>query len=123
MRRDTIRTAVLLLIIPPVAAAVAIATVVFGSGGGGSKDARGGKAVVIKDFAFSPSRLQIKSGIAVTVTNADDTIHTLTADNHAFDTGHLSGGAQGRITAPQAGTYAYHCEIHNYMTGVIKVGS
>ena len=36
------------------------------------------------------------------------------------DTGDLDGGAQAKITIDKPGKYAYHCEIHNFMTGVIE---
>ena len=57
---------------------------------------------------------------AVTVTNDDGTMHTLTADDKSFDTGDLDGGASATITIATAGTYEYHCDIHNYMTGTIE---
>ena len=56
----------------------------------------------------------------MTVTNDDGTAHTLTADDGRFDTGDLDGGKQTTITIDKPGKYAYHCDIHNYMTGVIE---
>ena len=56
----------------------------------------------------------------MTVTNDDGAAHTLTADDGKFDTGDLDGGKQATITIDEPGTYAYHCDIHNYMTGVIE---
>ena len=56
----------------------------------------------------------------VAVTNDDGTVHTLTADDGSFDTGNLDGGAEKTITVAAPGTYAYHCDIHNYMTGTIE---
>ena len=54
------------------------------------------------------------------MSNADSTVHTLTADDKSFDTGNLDGGAKASITIAKPGKYAYHCEIHNYMTGTIE---
>ena len=54
------------------------------------------------------------------MTNDDGAAHTLTADDGKFDTGRLDGGKQATITIDEPGTYAYHCDIHNYMTGVIE---
>ena len=58
---------------------------------------------MIKDFAFSPTPLQVKAGAALTVANDDGTAHTLTANDGAFDTGDLDGGAQPKITIGQPG--------------------
>ena len=92
-----------------------------GSGASGSTTSAGtAKAVVIKDFAFAPTPLRVSAGAAVTVTNDDGAAHTLTADDGKFDTGRLDGGKQATITIDEPGTYAYHCDIHNYMTGVIE---
>ena len=52
--------------------------------------------------------------------NADGAAHTLTADDGSFDTGNLDGGASATITIDAPGRYAYFCDIHNYMTGVIE---
>ena len=60
-------------------------------------------------------------GTEITVTNNDSVAHTVTVDDKSFDTGDLAGGAKGTITIKSPGKYAYHCDIHNYMTGVIEV--
>jgi plastocyanin len=77
--------------------------------------------VTIKNFGFHPSPLRAKVGQTITVTNADDTSHTFSADDHSFDTGTIHGGASATVTLTHAGTVAYHCNIHNYMQGVIQV--
>jgi plastocyanin len=77
--------------------------------------------VVIKDFSFSPKPITVKAGSTITVINDDNTTHTLTANNGAFDTGDVGGGQDGRITVDRAGTFAYHCTIHTFMTGTARV--
>jgi plastocyanin len=114
----------LALIVPVLAVIVATVTLTVtsddaGSASGGST-AKSGTEVVIKNFAFSPTPLQVKVGVPVTVANDDGTTHTLTADDGSFDTGRLDGGMQTKITIDRPGKYAYHCDIHNYMTGVIE---
>ncbi|MDQ6852220.1 MAG: cupredoxin domain-containing protein [Actinomycetota bacterium] len=100
-----------------------LATFLFGSGGGaGSSSTDKENTVVIKNFAFSPSPLRVKAGTTISIINSDDTTHTFTADDRAFDTGELKGHAQAMITRLRPGTHAYHCQIHDYMTGVINVG-
>ena len=53
-------------------------------------------------------------------TNRDSTTHTLTANKGAFDAGRISPGKTTSIVVKKPGTYAYHCEIHNFMKGTIK---
>jgi plastocyanin len=76
--------------------------------------------VSIDDFAFSPKTLKVKAGAKVTVKNKDGTAHTITANNGAFDTGDIDGGSSAKVTVKKPGTYAYHCEIHNFMKGTLK---
>jgi plastocyanin len=86
--------------------------------------AAGPPAITIKNFKFGPDPLKAKAGAVIQITNRDDTAHTVTADAGAaqmFDTKNVAGGATATITIQAAGTYKYHCDIHNYMTGVIQV--
>ena len=76
--------------------------------------------VTIKNFKFSPTPLKVKAGTKVTVKNADSTTHTFTANKGAFDTGDIDSGSSATVTIKKPGTYAYHCEIHNFMKGTIK---
>ncbi len=123
-RLGKLPTIVLALVVPVVALMTVLVTLnvtddgtsaASGGGGGG-----GGAAVSIKNFQFAPNPLVVQAGAEVTVTNDDGTLHTLTADDKSFDTGDLDGGAKGTITVDAPGTYAYHCDIHNYMTGTIE---
>ena len=92
------------------------------AGNGAAASGTAGSAIAIKDFEFSPDPLEAKAGATITVKNDDSTAHTLTADDKSFDTGELDGGASGKLTlADEAGTVAYHCEIHDFMKGSIKV--
>lgn len=80
-----------------------------------------GTAIDIVDFAFEPSPLRAKVGDTITVTNRDDTEHTVTADQGPVDTGHIASKGTATFELTEPGTFAYHCDIHNYMTGTIKV--
>lgn len=84
--------------------------------------AAGGDAVAIEDFAFDPADLQVEVGTSVTWTNIDPQTHTVTADEGAFDSSSLSGEASFEFTFDEAGTFAYHCEIHPAMTATVVVG-
>jgi len=46
---------------------------------------------------------------------------TVTADDGAFDSGSLAGGKSFSFTFDEAGTFAYHCNIHQSMTGRVVV--
>jgi plastocyanin len=109
----------------------AVVTVVLALGlalvaGAGPAEAAPAKAkakagtVTIKNFKFSPSPLKVKAGTKVTVKNDDSTTHTFTANKGAFDTGDIDSGSSATVTIEKPGTYAYHCEIHNFMKGTIK---
>jgi len=81
-------------------------------------------SVAIKNFAYSPASLTVVVGTTVTWTNSDPTPHTTTADTSApmsWDSGNLTSGQSYAVTFSKPGTYAFHCSIHNYMTGTIKV--
>jgi plastocyanin len=106
-----------------------------GGGGGGSssttssssssQSASGGTssdAVKIDNFKFTPATVTVAHGARVTVTNADSTAHTATADSgNSFDTGNIDPGSSKTITVAKAGRYAYHCTIHPFMHGTLVV--
>jgi plastocyanin len=86
----------------------------------------GGNTVIIKNFAFDPSSLTVKSGPAVKWTNQDGTPHTIVSDTGsmvAFSSDSISSGASYSFTFTQPGTYTYHCSIHPTMKGNIIVNS
>jgi plastocyanin len=61
------------------------------------------------------------AGATVQISNEDGTTHTVTADDGSFDV-KVDGGGSGSFTAPAApGSYSFHCEIHNSMTGTLVV--
>jgi plastocyanin len=79
------------------------------------------RAVSIDGFAYDPDPLTIEVGDTVTWTNDDAIAHTVTADDGAFDSGSLAGDATFERTFATAGTFAYHCTVHEAMTGTIVV--
>ncbi|MHB8463401.1 MAG: cupredoxin domain-containing protein [Acidimicrobiales bacterium] len=107
------------------AAAVPLALVVTGCGGGSSKKATtvAPNTILIQGFAFSPTSVTVHPGVTVTVRNVDGTDHTVSSDDKtSFDTKHVSGGNSTTFTAPtKTGKYAYHCNVHNYMTATLIV--
>jgi plastocyanin len=122
-RLGRVPTIVLALLVPVVALVTVVVTLDATSddtGAAATGTGTGGTAITIKNFQFSPDPIVVKAGDTVTVANDDGTAHTLTADDGAFDTGNLDGSARATITVAAPGTYAYHCDIHNYMTGKIE---
>ncbi|HEV2633831.1 MAG TPA: cupredoxin domain-containing protein [Actinocrinis sp.] len=79
--------------------------------------------IVIKNFMFAPMTMTVSPGATVTVTNDDTIAHTLTATGtKMFDTGSIAGGKSVTFTAPSTdGSYAYICDIHQYMQGTLIV--
>lgn len=78
-------------------------------------------SVSIRNLAFSPSTITVAVGDSVAWTNNDNTSHTITADNNAFDSGTKQRGQTFSHTFDRAGTFAYHCGIHPSMTGRVVV--
>jgi plastocyanin len=77
--------------------------------------------VSIKGFAFNPATIQAKAGENVTWTNEDSVPHTVTLDDGSSKSGNIAGGATYSHAFTQAGTFAYHCEIHPQMKGTVTV--
>jgi plastocyanin len=124
-RVGRVPTILLALLVPVIALVTVVVTLNAtsddtGAAATGTRRGAAGTAIAIKNFQYSPDPIVVKAGDAITVTNDDGTTHTLTADDGAFDTSNLDGGAKTTITVTSPGTYAYHCDIHNYMTGKIE---
>ena len=113
----TLPTWFLALIVPAIAA---IAVIVTLSATSDNSVALAPNTIEIKDFTFNPGTLQAKVGVPITVLNDDHTKHTVLADDKSFDTGDISSGGKATFTIDKPGRYTYHCNIHNYMTGVIE---
>jgi plastocyanin len=91
-------------------------------GSGSSASASGPQQVMIKGFAFHPSSLTVKVGTKVTFTNEDTVTHTATTTgSKTINSSNLTKGQSYTVTFTKAGTYAYICEIHQYMKGTITV--
>lgn len=80
-----------------------------------------GAGVEIVEFSFVPGDVQVQVGEPVTWLNRDAIHHTVTADNGSFDSGQLDQGSRFMRTFDAAGEFPYHCEIHTYMRGTVRV--
>ena len=81
--------------------------------------------------AYAPDAVTVKKGDLVAVTNKDSVPHTITNGKDAsdptagklFDTSIIMPAASAKFgtTKLAAGTYPFHCSVHPYMTGSLKV--
>jgi plastocyanin len=94
--------------------------------GGEMKDAAGTATkqnkIEIKDFAFNPQTLTVKSGQTITWINRDEEPHTVVSVEKQFKKSTaLDTDQEFTITAGAPGTYTYFCSVHPKMTGTIVV--
>lgn len=81
--------------------------------------------------AFSPDAVTVKKGETVAVTNKDSVPHTITngkdpsdpTSGKLFDTSIINAAASAQFgtTKLATGNYPFHCSIHPYMIGTLKV--
>lgn len=90
--------------------------------------AMGGDEVMVSmdNFVFVEDRIEVSVGTTVTWTNADSTRHTVTSgtDDTAdgtFDSDDIEAGGTFSYTFDEVGEFAYFCDIHPTMTGVVVV--
>ena len=79
-------------------------------------------AVSIKNFAFDPQAITVKSGTTVTWTNKDEEPHTVFSSAAGLKSQVLASN-QGTyaFTFTKPGTYDYNCTIHPFMHGSVTV--
>jgi plastocyanin len=78
--------------------------------------------IEIRDFAFNPQTLTVKSGEKVTWINRDEEPHTIVSIEKQFKKSTaLDTDQEFTITAGAPGTYNYFCSVHPKMTGTIVV--
>ena len=78
--------------------------------------------IEIKDFAFNPQIITVKSGEKVTWINRDEEPHTVVSVEKQFKKSTaLDTDQTFTITTGAPGTYTYFCSVHPKMTGTIVV--
>ena len=113
--------AILVILAVPVLALAAVLVTRAVEGPSPTVAAAAGNSVVIQNFSFHPAKLTVAPGTRLTITNRDNTAHTMSASNGAFDTGPIEGGKSAPVTVKKAGTYPYICKIHTTMKGTVVV--
>ena len=79
-----------------------------------------GTAQITIDSSFGFHPTPVKAGSTVTVRNDSSTEHTVTQDGGGFNVT-IEPGKTATFTAPSAGTYKFHCNIHSFMHGTLTV--
>jgi plastocyanin len=78
--------------------------------------------IEIKDFAFNPQTITVKSGEKVTWINRDEEPHTVVSVGKQFKKSTaLDTDQEFTVTVGAPGTYEYFCSVHPKMTGTIVV--
>jgi plastocyanin len=70
---------------------------------------------------YSPAEVSALLGTKVTFRNSDAISHTVTADNDSFDSGFIPPGATFTQTFTASGVYRFHCTIHRFMRGTLRI--
>lgn len=78
--------------------------------------------IEIKEFAFNPQTLTVKSGEKITWINHDEEPHTVVSVGKKFQkSSALDTDQEFTIIAGAPGSYEYFCSVHPKMTGTIVV--
>jgi plastocyanin len=120
-RQRRARTVLCALAVPVVALIAVVVTRVVAGPSDASAAPTKANAVVIKNFAFSPDDPTVARGSTIEITNDDGSTHTFSAKDGSFNTGELGGGKSKAVKVDRAGTFAFYCQIHTYMTGTLVV--
>ena len=76
--------------------------------------------ITMQNSTFTPNEFYVREKASVLWVNNDNTVHTVTANNGAFDSGDLQPGTTFGYTFNTRGDYSYRCKYHPEMFGVIK---
>jgi plastocyanin len=82
----------------------------------------GQNKIEIKDFAFNPQTITVKSGEKITWINRDEEPHTVVSVEKQFKKSTaLDTDQEFTVVAGSPGAYSYFCSVHPKMTGTIIV--
>jgi plastocyanin len=79
------------------------------------------KKVAMQTSAFAPLTVSVLTGDTVAWNNPSFLPHTVTARDGSFASGTVGHGGSFSANFPNAGAYAYYCQIHPFMTGQVDV--
>jgi plastocyanin len=73
-------------------------------------------------YAYTPKTVYVNVGESVTWTNDSDAPHTVDSDTgDEMESGNFTEDQTFEHTFDATGTFAYHCDIHDYMKGTVVV--
>jgi plastocyanin len=75
----------------------------------------------MRNFAFTPAKLEIGAGTTIAWTNNDQMAHSVTSDDGSWDSGLIEPGATWQRSFETPGSFAFHCTPHPFMKGVVTV--
>ena len=79
------------------------------------------QSVAIHDFRYAPGAVAVKPGESVTWRADGYYMHSVHFDGEATGIGTPSAKYTASRTFPDEGTFAYHCDVHVSMHGVVYV--
>ena len=79
------------------------------------------KAITIQDGSFSPTPVKVVQGTVVTWTNNGSHDHTSTSNEGFWSSPHIAPTTSFSTTLRDAGSFGYHCTIHEGMKGIVAV--
>lgn len=74
-------------------------------------------------YHFSPASLTISAGDTVAWTNGTSAVHTVTADDGAWNSGDIGSSGRFERVFSDSGTFRYHCTYHGAAGGVGMAGT
>jgi len=77
--------------------------------------------ILIRNFRFEPTTLEVPVGVSVTWVNQDEEIHTVTSTQGLFISPGLDGDEHFSFRFEKPGTYEYRCALHPQMKGTVVV--
>jgi plastocyanin len=101
-------------------AALSVGLAACGSSSKSSSPAAGTAQITI-DSGFKFTSTAVTAGSTVMVQNNSNATHTVTSDDSGKFNVSIDAGKTATFTAPAAGTYKFHCNIHNFMKGTLTV--
>lgn len=106
---------------PSAAPAPAAADTAAASAGRAGAEGSAATAVRIANLSFTAQELHVRAGTRVRWINQDQVQHSVTADDGSFDSGLIDSGRTFERVFDRAGSYAYHCTPHPFMTARVIV--
>jgi plastocyanin len=81
-----------------------------------------GPVVTMQGQSYTPRDLVVLVGETVTWSNEDSLAHTVTdSDDDRFDSGSIVPGHTFAHVFAEQGVFPYHCTIHRFMFGIVRV--